>query len=104
MSKPFGKVVPATTKVLIRTNEEGTCVIDEGVEANRKGAPRGAPRRTTRSKHALDDDPLPVSPRRKRSRYSALCTPQVRILSKLQRLQQRFLRQDRNSVGVAIGP
>ncbi|BDA42156.1 hypothetical protein COCOBI_03-0410 [Coccomyxa sp. Obi] len=69
VSKPFAKLVPATTKVLIRTNGEGTCVIDEGAEASRKGPPRGsAPRRTTRSKHALDDDPLPVSPRRKRSR------------------------------------
>lgn len=68
MSKPFAKIVPATTKVLIRTNSEGTCVIDEGVEANRKGPSRGPPRRTTRSKHALDDDPLPLSPRRKRSR------------------------------------
>lgn len=67
ISKPYARVLPAMTKVLIRTNGEGQCVIDEGMDAGRRGPPK-APRRLTRSKHALDDDPLPVSPRRKRTR------------------------------------
>lgn len=65
VSKHFTKMVPATTTVLVRTNGEGTAVIDEGPQA--RGSSR-APRRLTRSKHALDDT-LPVSPRRKRTRY-----------------------------------
>ena len=51
--------------MLVRTNGEGTAVIDEGPLAR---GPSRAPRRLTRSKHALDDA-LPVSPRRKRTRY-----------------------------------
>ena len=64
MSKNYTKLVPGTTTVLVRTNGEGTAVIDEGPLAR---GPARAPRRLTRSKHALDNA-IPVSPRRKRTR------------------------------------
>ncbi|CAK0771125.1 hypothetical protein CVIRNUC_003835 [Coccomyxa viridis] len=63
----YTKVVPATTMVLVRTSGEGTAVIDEGPLS--RGPSRG-PRRLTRSKHALEDGALPVSPRRKRTRMT----------------------------------
>ena len=70
-------MTPATTMVLVRTSGEGTAVIDEGPLS--RGPSRG-PRRLTRSKHALEDGALPVSPRRKRTRCSTpLHTPPSRV-------------------------
>lgn len=67
VSKNYVKLIPQTTTVLVRTSDEGRAVIDQGPLAC-GGASRGGARRLTRSKHALDDS-LPVSPRRKRTRY-----------------------------------
>ena len=70
VSKPFAKVVPATTRVLVRTDGEGACMVDDGngeAGGEPKRAPSRPPRRLTRSKHALDA-PAQASPRRKRTR------------------------------------
>lgn len=68
VAKPFARVVPATTKVLVRTDAGAASVNNDLPPGDGGGGGAGGARRMTRSKHALGAPPLAPSPRRKRSR------------------------------------
>ena len=59
VSKPFAKVVPATTRVLVRTDGEGACVMDDGDGGAGAEPKRGAAR------------PAPAHPLKARARCAA---------------------------------
>jgi len=74
VAKPYARVVPATTQVLVRTDAGAAAVNDEAAAGDGGAAGGGGgcgARRLTRSKHALGALPPAASPRRKRSR----CAP-----------------------------
>ena len=107
VAKAFARVVPATTKVLVRT-DAGAGAMNGGLAAGGgvggpggtvggTGAGTGA-RRMTRSKHGLGGPAMALSPRRKRSR----CAPAAvgRVLAS-QRGQERPARSASGAVASA---
>ncbi|KAK9816744.1 hypothetical protein WJX72_004461 [[Myrmecia] bisecta] len=76
VSKAWSKVVPQTTKVLVRTDAEGGSISDELQERSPAPKPaRTAARRVTRSKQGDGEAPVgSLSPRRKRSRTTRVAS------------------------------